>query len=70
MTPERFTEWREALGGRRFLLTIGSGIVSTILRVVDKIDISAFVTLVLATIATYIAGRAYVDKSVKAEDPK
>jgi len=41
-------------GGRRFLLTVGAGIVYTFLRVFDKIDISGYVTLQVATVAVYI----------------
>lgn len=56
MTPAEFTRWREALGGRRFWMTVGAGIVDTFLRYIDAIDISAYVTLTLGTIAVYIAG--------------
>jgi hypothetical protein len=67
MTPERFTAWREALGGRRFLMSMGAGIVDTILLYVGKLDISAYVTLTFATVATYIAGRTYSERNSNAK---
>ena len=45
-----FTAW----GGRRFLLTVGAGIVYTVLRLIDKLDITGYVTLQVATVAVYI----------------
>ena len=43
-----------AWGGRRFLLTVGAGIVYTLLRLIDKLDITGYVTLQVATVAVYI----------------
>lgn len=55
MTPERFTHWREAWGGRRFMLTVGAGIVDTILLWFEKIDQATYSNLTLWTVAAYIA---------------
>ncbi|MCE5292920.1 MAG: hypothetical protein LLG14_27305 [Nocardiaceae bacterium] len=52
MTPDTFWHW---LGGRRFALTVGSGIVHTILRWFDKIDTPTFRDLIIATVGAYIA---------------
>jgi hypothetical protein len=41
-------------GGRRFLLTVGSGLVYTGLLIFDKLDSTAYVTLQVATVAVYI----------------
>lgn len=41
-------------GGRRFVLTVGAGIVYTALRIFDKLDIAGYVTLQVATVAVYI----------------
>jgi uncharacterized membrane protein YeaQ/YmgE (transglycosylase-associated protein family) len=56
MTPEQFTAWREALGGRRFFLTLGAGIVSTGLVWFEVIDQGTFLTLILGTVGAYITG--------------
>lgn len=66
MTPQQFTEWREAIGGRRFLLTVGAGIVDSILFVVGKLSESGYLQLTGATVVVYIAARVYeVKTSVK-----
>lgn len=41
-------------GGRRFLLTVGASVVYTLLRMFDKIDIAAYVTLQIATVGSYL----------------
>lgn len=58
MTPARFIEWREALGGRRFLMALGAGFVNTALRIFEYLDIPSYVTLTLGIIGVYIGGRA------------
>lgn len=59
MTPKEFTAWRDALGGRRFLLTLGAGFVNTALRLFGFISESGYLELTGATVAVYIAARAY-----------
>lgn len=61
MTPAEFIKWREALGGRRFLLTLGAGVVFTALRINDLLDQTIFRDLLLGTVGTYIAARAYIE---------
>lgn len=56
MTAEKFWYW---VGGRRFLLTVGAGIVHTGLLVLGFIDQSTFKELTIATTAVYIAGSTY-----------
>lgn len=41
-------------GGRRFVLTVGAGIVYVVMRWFDKIDIAGFVTLQVATVGAYL----------------
>lgn len=48
-----------AAGGRRFLLTVGSGLVNTGLLIGAYIDMSTFKELILATVAVYIASNTY-----------
>lgn len=52
VTPEIFWRW---VGGRRFALTVGSGIVNTALRWFEKIDVPTFRDLIIATVGAYIA---------------
>lgn len=59
MKPQTFIAWREAFGGRRFLLTLGAGVVNTLLRIWNYIDISSYVTLTIATVGAYIAAGTY-----------
>lgn len=42
------------LGGRRFILTLGAGIVTTLLLIHRDIDQSIYSTLILGTVAAYI----------------
>ena len=44
------------LGGRRFLLAAGAGVVCTILVWFSKISDTVFGTVVVATVAAYITG--------------
>lgn len=67
MTPQRLTDWREALGGRRFLLTLGAGIVNTALLVTAFITENVYAQLTFATVAVYIAGRAYTEVRTNAQ---
>ena len=47
----------ESMGGRRFLLTLGSGLATTALQWFGKIgDGSTYATVVIATVGAYIAG--------------
>ena len=46
----------QALGGRRFTLTVGCGLVSTIVLACRLIGEASYVTLILASVGAYIAG--------------
>jgi hypothetical protein len=56
VTAERTRAWLAGIGGRRFLLTLGAGIVSTLLVWYGKIGEQSWVTVVIATVAAYIGG--------------
>ena len=56
MTPDRFWTW---VGGRRFLLTVGAGIVHTILLWAGKLSGEQFVMLTASTVAVYIGANTY-----------
>lgn len=73
MSPRRITEYREAFGGRRFLLTVGAGIVNTALRVFDFIDQATYSNLTLWTVAAYITGataQKFSSRGPRDGDPK
>lgn len=44
------------MGGRRFVMTMGCGIVTTILCWFGKIDGGTYATVICATVAAYITG--------------
>jgi hypothetical protein len=56
---ERVASWIPAVGGRRFILTAGSGLVNTVLLWFGKLTESGFVTVTLATVAAYISANTY-----------
>jgi hypothetical protein len=59
MTPEIVNLWIKALGGTRFLLTVGNGIVCSVLLMGGHLTGSEFVTIVLSTTAVYIGADTY-----------
>lgn len=50
-----FTKW----GGRRFLLTLGCGLATTMLVWFGKIGDTVYATVTIATVAAYITGNVY-----------
>jgi hypothetical protein len=52
-------DWISALGGRRFVLTVGAGLVHTILLWFGKITGDQFVLLTTSTVAVYIGASTY-----------
>lgn len=48
-----------AAGGRRFVMTMGCGVVCTVLVWFGKIDGSIFRDILIATVAVYIGGNTY-----------
>lgn len=59
LTPEKFNAWIEALGGRRFLMTMGAGAVHGVMLVTKHLDQQTYMTLTLATVAVYISANTY-----------
>jgi hypothetical protein len=60
--PVRFHALRDficAAGGRRFVMTIGAGLVHTALLVTGYVTEQTYLTLTLATVATYIGASTY-----------
>lgn len=52
-------DWRVALGGRRFLITVGAGIVNAALLMLGYVDMFVYRDLTIATVAAYIAADTY-----------
>ena len=67
MTPDNVAAWLEALGGRRFLLVLGCGLVNAVLVWFGKITSGDFVLVTSATVSVFIAGNAY--QKAKQETP-
>lgn len=58
MTP-KIRERMEYGGGRRFLMTMGAGITSSVLVWCDKVTSEAWAAVVIATVAAYITGNTW-----------
>lgn len=57
----------KAWGGRRFLLAVGCGLVTTALCWFGKIDGATYAMVIVATVGSFIAGN--VVESMKAPKP-
>lgn len=57
MTPELFTTWREAIGGRRFLLAVGCAAINTVLFAAGILSEAGYLTIISGTVLTYIGAR-------------
>lgn len=57
MTPAQFTEWREACGGRRFLMTMGANGVNTLLFACGRLSEQGYLTTFAATVGAYLLAR-------------
>ena len=57
-----------SLGGRRFLLTLGCGAMTTLLCWFAKITGEVYATVIIATVGGYIAGN--VTQKIKAPQPE
>lgn len=68
MTPELTAYWIKALGGTRFLLTVGNGLVCAGLLIGGWLTGSEFVTVALSTTAVFIAAESHVKIETKKVD--
>jgi hypothetical protein len=68
--PETLAAWRDALGGRRFILTLGAGVVDAMLVWFGKITSADFVLVTSATVGPYIAAEAYLKARTAGPSPQ
>lgn len=54
MQPQQLKDWLSAAGGRRFLITLGAGLVHTTLLICRVLSQSNYLTLTIATVGAYI----------------
>ena len=57
----------KALGGRRFLLTLGCGLATTALCWFGKIDGATYAMVIVGTVGAYIGGNVF--EAMKAPKP-
>lgn len=53
----------QSVGGRKFLLTVGTGVAANLLVWFGKIDASTFSLVTLGTVGAYITGNAFERKA-------
>lgn len=56
---EVVSDHMQAWGGRRFLVTVGAGLVDAVLLWAGKLSDGGYVTVTLATVAVYIGANTY-----------
>lgn len=56
VTPENLSQWLTSLGGRRFLLTVGAGVVTATLAWYGKITPEIYRDVIIGTVGLFIAG--------------
>jgi hypothetical protein len=56
------------LGGRRFILTLGCGMATTMLVWFGKIDGMTYSAVIIATVAAYITGNTWQKKNVDGQN--
>ncbi len=61
----------ETFGGRTFLLTVGCGAVTSVMRWFDKLDNGSWTAVIIASVCAYIAKSGWDEHGkVKAETQK
>ena len=70
MTPAKLHDWMRAAGGRRFLISVGCGIVSTVVLVLGYIGEASYVQLILGTVAAFVAGASWRQDTPPSAHPK
>lgn len=61
MSPEQISAYRKALGGNRFLMTVGAGVVTTGLLLCGCLSEASYVELTKWTVCVFIGAIASAD---------
>jgi hypothetical protein len=70
LTPENLGRWLTFLGGRRFILTIGAGLVTSVLVWYGKITPEVYRDVIIGTVGIFIAGTTIQKNTlIKASTP-
>jgi uncharacterized membrane protein YeaQ/YmgE (transglycosylase-associated protein family) len=56
-----------SLGGRKFLLCVGCGAITSILLWCGKLDSAAYQTVILGTVGAFVAGNVVAQKRTDAQ---
>lgn len=69
MTFPGLRNFISAAGGRRFLMTLGAGIVNSLLLMHGDISMEIYRDLTLGTVAAYIVSNTWQKRSTNAQPP-
>jgi len=64
ITPAALIEWREAVGGRRYIMCMGAAFVNTILFGAGILSESGYLATFAATVGSYLGARYLEAKNV------
>lgn len=64
MTAQQLHEWLDAAGGRRFIMTMSAGFVSTVLFIFGKLTQEHYMALQMGTVVAYLAANNH-EKSME-----
>lgn len=67
--PDRIQSAITGCGGRRFLMTVGAGVVDSLLLIGHFIDQGTYATLTLATVGVYIGASTMQQMQGNRRDP-
>lgn len=70
MSSTQFRKWVEAIGGRRFLLALGAGIMSSILVWFTKISSETYQWVILGTVGAFISAATWQKTKVPGDPTK
>lgn len=67
-TPERIRSYLESIeGDEKFLITIGAGVIDTLLLIFGYLDMGTYATLTTITVGAFIAGDVMATRKSNAD---
>lgn len=66
MSPEKLTAWLNAAGGRRFVMAMSAGFVSTSLFIIGKLTQEHYMALQMGTVVAYLTANNHEKSMEKA----